>query len=149
MRQPKEREALKKLVGNWRVDIKFTMPDGKVFAGKGTYQVKTVCTGRGIYMMLKANISGLGEYEEHDLVGYSEEGKVHVFSLTSTGAVHDHIGNWKGDKTIEVVWKGLAEGKETVEVDTVALISPNEIHIKEVDTVEGKTVLIGDYILKK
>jgi hypothetical protein len=63
--------------------------------------------------------------------------------------VHDHVGTFKDDKTMEIVWKGLAEGKETIEAVTGTIISPNEIRFKEVDTVEGKPILIGDHILKK
>ena len=149
MERSKALEILEKFVGNWKVDIKFTMPDGNVLKGKGTWSFKSICNGLGVYMVLNADVSGLGKYEEHDLVGYSEEGKVHVFSITTTGAVHDHAGTFKDDKTIEIVWKGLAEGKETVEAVTGTIISPNEIRFKEVDTVEGKPSLIGDYVLKK
>jgi hypothetical protein len=61
-------------------------------------------------------IEGYDDYVEHDLWSFDHSmGKVHLFSVTSQGAVHDHVGNWKDDKILELKWNGIYEGTETTE----------------------------------
>ncbi len=42
-------------------------------------------------------------------------GKVHLFGITSEGEAHDHIGNWKDEKTLELKWRGTFEDQELEE----------------------------------
>jgi hypothetical protein len=113
MEAPKEAEGLKKFLGEWSMSIVFVMADGTVVKGKAIAKCELVSLGRGIHIVMKGEMEGIGEYEEHDLVSFfKEDGKVHFFSVTSTDAVHDHIGNWVDDSTLVVDWRGLTSGKE-------------------------------------
>ncbi len=126
------------------------MPDGSVLSGKGTVVAEPICSDCGIKTTMKADLDGMGAYEEHDLWGYdSNTGKLHFYSITSSGAVHDHQGSWRNERTMKFRWKGLSEGKTTIEDVVIEFASPNEIHVHETNTIEGKPGPLFDYFLKR
>ena len=150
-KEPDQVMSVKKLVGDWKLNIRITMPDGSILNGSGKAQGRLIAMGQGVHIILKATIPGLGDIEEHDLVGFNASGdqRIHFFSLISTGTTHDHVGAWRDDKTMEVRWEGIEDGKEVIETDVFTWISPGELHIRQEETVEGQTGLTGEYILKK
>jgi len=110
MKQPKELEALKRLVGEWAIGIALKTSDGKLFSGCGVMTAKEAASGFGGSAELDIHIEGYYDYVEHDLWSFDRwTGKVHLFSVTSSGAVHDHVGVWKDDETLTLQWSGIYE----------------------------------------
>ena len=143
-------ELLSRLVGDWTVDLAAKMPDGTSLRGKGTVRATELSLDRGIRTEIRLDAEGMGAYHEDDLWGFDQwEKKIHFYSITSTGAVHDHSGTWKDDKTLELHWEGLYEGKPATEDVTMKWVSDSEIRVHEVDTSEGQPGPVFDYILKK
>jgi len=141
---------LRRLVGDWTVDLTAKMPDGTSLKGKGTVRATELSMDRGIRSELQAGVPGMGAYHEDDLWGFDQwQEKIHFYSVTSTGAVHDHSGTWKDDKTLELHWEGLYEGKPATEDIVLTLVADNEIRVHEIDTSEGQPGPVFDYILKK
>ena len=96
------------------------------------------------------DVEGLGKYVEQDLWGYQRwEKKVHLYSITTTAAVHDHAGNWKDDNTLVFHWEGLNEGKPSAEDLTLKWVSADEITGHEVDIANGEVEMEIDYIFKR
>jgi len=141
---------LGRLVGDWTVDLTARMPDGTSMHGKGAVRATELSMDRGIRTEMRLDAEGLGAYHEDDLWGYDQwERKIHLYSITSTGAVHDHSGAWKDDKTLELHWQGLYEGKPATEDIVLTWTGENEIRVHEVDTSQGNLGPVFDYVLKK
>jgi hypothetical protein len=150
IKQPKELELLKRLVGEWAVGIAMKTSDDKVFSGCGTMTAKEVASGFGVNTEFDMHIEGYADYLEHDLWSFDRwTGKVHLFSVTSSGAVHDHVGAWKDDETLALHWSGIYEDTQTVEDITLSWQSNDEIRIIETDSSEGKTSMTTEYVLKR
>lgn len=146
----RELELLQKLIGDWTVDLTAKMPDGTSLQGKGTVKASGLSMDRGVYTEMRLDVPGMGPYHEDDLWGFDQwENKMHLYSITSTGAAHDHSGRWKDEKTLEFHWEGLYEGKPATEDTSLTWVSGREIHVHEVDTSEGQTGPVFDYIVKK
>ena len=146
----REIEMLKRLVGDWSVELTGKMPDGTSLKGNGTVRAIELSMDRGIRTEMRLDAEGMGAYHEDDLWGYDQwEKKIHLYSVTSSGAVHDHSGTWKDDKTLHLRWEGLYEGKPSTEDVVMTWTRDNEIRIHEVDTSEGQPGPVFDYILKK
>ncbi len=150
MDQPKELELLKQLVGEWTMGIVMKTGDSKIASGCGTMTAKETAYGLGISTEMNMHIEGYDDYAEHDLWSFDRwTSKVHLFSVTSSGAVHDHVGEWKDDKTLELKWAGIYEDTQTKEDITVQWLSKDEIRIHEKDQSEDKTTITFDYVLKR
>ena len=146
----KEIGLLEKLIGEWNVDLVAKMPDGTSLQGSGIVRATKLSMDRGIRTEMKADVPGMGSYHEDDLWGFDQwENKIHFYSITSTGAVHDHSGTWKDDETLELHWKGLYEGKPSTEDVVVKLVGDKEIRVHEIDTSEGQSGPAFDYVMKK
>ena len=49
----------------------------------------------GINSEIDTHVEGYEDYYENDLWSFDRaNGKLHVFSITSEGDTHDHVGNW-------------------------------------------------------
>ena len=143
-------ELLSRLVGDWTVDLAAKMPDGSSLRGKGTVRATELSLDRGIRTEIRLDAEGMGAYHEDDLWGFDQwEKKIHFYSITSTGAVHDHSGTWKDDETLELHWQGVYEGKPATEDAAMKWVSDSEIRVHEVDTSEGQPGAVFDYVLKK
>lgn len=149
IKQPKELELLKRLVGEWAVGIAMKTSD-KVATGCGTMIAKEVASGFGISAELDMHIEGYDDYFEHDLWSFDRgTGKVHLFSVTSQGDVHDHIGNWQDDKNLSVKWLGNYEGQEASEEILLTWLSKDEIRIHENVSTNGQATVSSDYVIKR
>ena len=150
IQQPKELQLLKQLVGEWAVGIAMKLPNDKVVSGCGTITAKEVDSGLAISSEANMHIEGYDDYLEHDLWSFDREtGKIHLFSVTSSGDAHDHVGGWKNDKTLELKWNGKYEGKDTAEDISLTCLTEDEIRVHEVDSSEGKISVTTDYVLKR
>jgi hypothetical protein len=146
----REIEMLKRLVGDWSLELTAKMPDGSSLEGKGTARASELSLDRGIRTEIRAEIQGMGAYHEDDLWGYDQwEKKIHFYSVTSSGAVHDHSGTWEDDKTLHFRWEGLYEGKPSTEDVVMTWTGDNEVRVHEVDTSEGQQGSVFDYVLRR
>jgi len=146
----KEIEMLKKLVGDWNVDLTAKMPDGTSLEGKGTARAMELSLDRGVSTEIRLDVPGMGAYHEDDLWGFDQwQKEMHLHSITSTGAVHDHTGAWRDDKTLEFRWKGVYEGKPATEHVIMTWTGDDEIRVHEEDTSDGQAGPVFDYTLKR
>ena len=74
---------------------------------------------------------------------------MHLFSVTSQGDAHDHVGEWTDDKTLEFSWKGCYEKEDLEEKIRVNWVSKDQIEVKEIDYSKGKIKLSANYVLKR
>jgi len=146
----REIEMLKSLVGDWSVDVTAKMPDGTSLQGKGTVRACELSLDRGIRTEMELDVPGMGAYHEDDLWGFDQwVKKMHMYSITSSGAVHDHSGTWEDDKTLHFRWEGIYEGKPATEDVVLTWAEDGEVRVHEVDTSEGQPGPVFDYVLRR
>ena len=148
--QFKALELLKQLIGEWAVGIAMKTSNSKVLSGCGTMTAKEMPSELGVNSEMDMHIKGLDDYLENDLWSFDRtDGKVHLFSVTSQGEVHDHIGDWIDDRTLELSWKGCYEKEDLEEKITVNWINKDQIEVKEADYSKGKIKLSVAYVFKR
>jgi hypothetical protein len=148
LKQPKELQLLKQLIGEWSVGIAMKVSEDKVVAGCG--EMTAVEIQSGINSEIDTHIEGYEDYYENDLWSFdSATGEVHLFSVTSEGDNHDHVGKWIDDSTLELHWRGTYEDQEMEEHITAKWVSKDQIELRETNYKQGKPVLYTDYIFKR
>lgn len=141
---------LEQLVGERIEGIAMKTSNGKVLSGCGTMTAKEMPSQLGINSEMDMHIEGVDDYVENDLWSFDQAtGKVHLFSVTSQGDAHDHVGNWIDDKTFELSWKGSYEKEDLEEKIIVNWVSKNQIELKETDYSKGKIKLNANYVFKR
>jgi hypothetical protein len=146
---PEDARKLERFIGNWTIEATLTL-EGTPLRGNGTWLFERAAGGWGIRGRLEADFEGMGAYREDDLVGYDvETGTFHIYSLTNSSAVHDHLAKWEDGNTLVLEYDGLQEGKKYREEATCRFISDDEIHMQETDYVEGQTTMTMSLILRK
>ncbi len=102
MEPVKENRDLMRMVGNWKVTSAHPRARKRSLAGEGTITSQRISLGNGVHSIMKVKFVGIGPYEEHELWAYDpSEKKMHFYSVSSTGAVRDHVGHWTGDDSLE------------------------------------------------
>ena len=64
---------------------------------------------------------------------------MHLFSINSEGEVHDHVGNWINENTLEVYWRGTFEDQELEEKITAKWVTKDQIELKEISLSLGQS----------
>ncbi|MGD6933539.1 MAG: hypothetical protein ACQCN5_04975 [Candidatus Bathyarchaeia archaeon] len=143
-------EQLKNLVGEWSVGVALKIPNYKTLTGCGTLIAKILDSNLGISTQMDLHVEESEDYFEDALWSFDRDsGKIRVFSLTSRGDVHDHVGGWIDDKHLKVKWVGRYEGKPASEEITFNWISKNEIRIFETETLQDQPDVHIEYVLKR
>jgi hypothetical protein len=139
MEPSKEIEQLKrKLVGLWDVELTRTMPGGQKVTGTGILLAKEAALGHAIGAEYALSIPGADPYEEAEFWWFDrQDNKFHLFCVNSREESRDQVGTWKNANTLVLEWSGVKEEKESSFVLTFTWISPDEIHVLKVDTVQG------------
>jgi hypothetical protein len=146
--QTKEEALLKQLIGEWSVGIAMKTSEDKVVAGCG--EMTAVEIQPGINSEIDTHIEGYEDYYENDLWTFDPAtGEVHLFSLTSEGQTHDHVGKWRDDSTLELHWRGTFEDQEQEEHITAKWVNKDQIELRETHYSRGKPVLTTDYVFKR
>jgi hypothetical protein len=149
IQQPKELELLKQLIGEWAVGIVMKTPNGKVISGCGEMTATEIFQA-GINSEINAHLEGYEDYYENDLWSFDRpSGKVHLFSITSEGDNHDHVGSWKNDRTLELNWRGTFEDQELEEQIIIKWLSRDQIEVREINYSLNEISLITDYVFKR
>lgn len=147
--QPKELELLKQLVGEWNVGLAMKISDDKIVSGFGEMSAVEI-SDLGVNSEINTRIEGYDDFYENDLWSFDQgSGKVHLFSITSEGDAHDHVGTWIDDKTLDLNWRGTFEDQELEEKIVIKWISKNQIELKESNYQLGKLKFIIDYVFKR
>jgi len=148
LKQQKEGELLKQLIGEWQVGIAMKTSDDKVVSGCG--EMSAVETESGINSEINTQIEGYEDYYENDLWSFdSDKGEVHLFRTTSEGQIHDHVGKWKDETTLELKWHGTFEDQEQEKHILAKWVSKDHIELRETNYSHGKPLLETDYVFKR
>lgn len=148
---PKELELLKQLIGEWNVGIAMKVGDDndRVVSGCGEMSAVEI-PDLGINSEINSHIEGYDDFYENDLWSFDQQsGKVHVFSMTSEGDAHDHIGGWKDDRTLELHWRGTFEDQEIEEHIVARWITKDQLELRENSFAFGKLKFTTDFVFKR
>ena len=147
-KQPKEAQLLKQLIGEWLVGIAMKTPDEKVVAGCG--EMTAVETESGINSEINTEIEDYEDYYENDLWSFDPtKNEVHLFRTTSEGQIHDHVGKWKDETTLELKWQGTFEDQEQEKHIIAKWVTKDQIELRETNYSHGKQILETDYVFKR
>lgn len=147
----KELELLKQLIGEWNVGIAMKVGDEneKVVSGCGEMTAVEI-PNIGINSEINTRVEGYDDFYENDLWSFDQQtGKIHVFSMTSEGDAHDHVGVWNDDKTLELHWRGTFEDQEMEEHIVARWASKDQLELKETNYSLGKLKFTTDYVFKR
>jgi hypothetical protein len=148
MKQPRGEELLKQLIGEWQVGVALKTPDQQIVSGCG--EMTSEETAAGINSEVNTKIDGYEDYYENDLWSFDPaKGEVHLFSMTSEGEIHDHVGKWINDSTLELEWHGTFEDQEQAEHIHVKWVSEDQIELRETNYSHGKKLLETEYVFKR
>jgi hypothetical protein len=149
--QDEETENLvKRLKGDWKVSVTRSKPDGSVSNGKGKIRTSDLISRKGIRGTLELNVDGGERYSEDNLWAVDPSTrKVHNYSIKSDGSVHDHVGEWKDDSSLDLHWEGTYQDRPVMEDYEYRWVSPKEIRVHKVDRSEGEEVFVSDYVLRR
>lgn len=146
---PKELELIKQLIGEWSVGIALRTADGKVASGCGEMTAVAI-SPFGVNSEIDTHIEGYEDYYENDLWSFDQvTQRVHLFGITSEGEAHDHVGNWKDDKTLELKWRGTFEDQEIEEYITAKWVTKDQIELKEISYSLGQERFTINYVFKR
>lgn len=121
------------MIGDWDVEAVITLPTGERVDATGTWTAREISMGKGIHSVMKLQAGGR-PIEENDLWGYDPgENKLHLFSVTSDGNVHDHGGSLGEDKVVRLRWDGTVDGGPAHEEIAIDRRSPDEVKVFSVD----------------
>ena len=149
VQQPKELELLKQLIGEWTVGIALKVNDDKIVSGCGEMSAVDIAD-LGVNSEIDTHIEGYDDFYENDLWTFDQpSGKVHLFSMTSEGEAHDHVGNWVSDDTLELSWRGTYEDQENEEKITAKWLTKDQIELKEENLSFGKVKFTTNYVFKR
>jgi hypothetical protein len=147
--QPKEIELLKQLIGEWSVGIAIKTSDGRVISGCGEMTAVEIQDSM-IDSEVDTHIEDYFDFYENDLWSFDQPtGKTHLFSVTSEGDFHDHVGNWKDPQTLELTWRGTCENQDLQEQITVRWLTKDQFELKAVRYQKSEALLITNYIFKR
>ena len=149
IQQPKELELLKQLIGEWEVGIAMKTSDEKIVSGCGE-MTATEIRDVGINSEIETHLEGYDDYYENDFWSFDRyTGEVHLFSITSEGDVHDHVGNWTDNAILELKWRGTFEDQEQEEKILAKWLNKDQIEVTEIHYSLGKELLSVNYVFKR
>ncbi len=145
----KQLELLRQLIGEWEVGIAVKTSEDKVVSGCGEMSAVEI-EKEGINSEINTHIEGYEDYYENDLWSIDlATGKVHLYSVTSEGEAHDHVGDWKDDKTLELTWRGTFEDQEMEEHILARWVDKDQFELRETNYNIGEAVMQTDYVFKR
>ena len=135
---PEQAQQLARFLGVWAVDGSLTV-EGNPLTMTGEWSFTPAAAGWGVKASLHAEIEALGAYEEDDLVGFDvETGTFHIYSLTNSAAVHDHVASWTSENILSFDYEGLQGGKAYREVGRMEFLSEHRMQAESTDYVDGE-----------
>ncbi len=145
----KQLELLRQLIGDWSVGIAMKVSEDKIVSGCGEMSAVEI-EHSGINSEINTHIEGYEDYFENDLWSTdAATGQVHLYSVTSEGEAHDHVGEWKDENTLELTWRGTFEDQDMEEHILAKWIDKDQFELKETNYQTGKKLLQTDYVFKR
>jgi hypothetical protein len=150
-RQDDEIENLvRRLKGDWKVNVTVRKPDGSTSNGKGKIRTADLLSCKGIRGTMELKVDGGKRYSEDNIWAFDPNTrKAHNYSVKSDGSVHDHVGQWKDDSSLELHWEGTYQNRPVMEDYEYRWVSPKEIRVHKIDSLEGEQVFVSDYVLRR
>ncbi len=146
---PDEAKSLGRFIGEWSIEGTLTI-EGNPLPMTGEWTFTPVAGGWGLLAVMRSQVEGLGAYEEGDLIGFDKEtGKFHIYSITNSAAVHDHVGGWTDENTFEIAYEGLQDGKAYRETAVMRVLPDGTLRLESTDYVEGDLASIIAVTLRK
>lgn len=146
---PEGAKRLERFLGEWVVEGSLTM-EGNAAPVAGHWSFVPAAAGWGLRSKFEGMIEGMGRADEDDLVGFdAETGLVHIYSLTNTGNVHDHVGDWTGADTMEFVCETTQGGAPYREVITCDFTSPTSVTFHSTEHIGGELASTFEANLRK
>lgn len=139
------RKTADALAGRWRFEGTMTLP-GSTEALRTEFAMtcRKVAGGRAAACEFKALFPGQPPMEEVQLWAYNPEDlKVHLFAVNTAGEVHDHVGTWKDDQTLEFdPLKTTDEGKPVEDSLVVTWEGPKKVRFDAVTSYPDGTLSV-------
>ena len=127
------------LVGSWSGEAE-TMESGKAPSKSRVTIDCREASGGWAVRCNAAFVSPEMKYLETDLFGYDAvTGKVHMYSVTNAGEVHDHAGTWEDPARLTVEHRGPSSGGDLIEAIKLNFEGKNALAFDVVTTVAGST----------
>ncbi len=137
--KPEQLQTLERLVGTWKGKrMRYESGDIKSDV-EVELEVRRIVDGWGLESTMVSEIPGVGEYRERDLWGYDHaEKSIHMFSVKNMGQSHDHSGAWKDEKTLRLMYTGVANGKDSVVEEIMMTFNNGHMELLNSARVNGK-----------
>ncbi|MBX7112529.1 MAG: hypothetical protein K1X87_11885 [Dehalococcoidia bacterium] len=134
---PEGAKRLEWFIGEWTIDGTLQMGEDTLPLTGGA-SILAAAGGWGLRSELVGQVQGLGTMRENDLFGFDQErGLLHMYSLTNTGNVHDHVGQWRDDGGFDLVYEGVQQGQPYREEMEVRRTGEAAFTIHDVEYVAG------------
>jgi hypothetical protein len=135
---PPEIQKLYSFEGKWTGTYDAVM-EGQKMTANASYTWSKIVDGWGMFIDEKIEIPGMPVYLGHNILGYDiGEKKYHLYTISNYAQVHDHVGDWKDDKTMYLEYNGIVDGKPYKEKIYMTLNSPDECTFEVKEYTDGK-----------
>ncbi len=146
---PEPAKKLYRFIGNWQVSGTYQR-NGAVSRIEGRFDIAPAAGGFGLLGQMRAEVEGLGSYEEVDILGYDPGcDEYHIFSVTNGADTHDHRGDFEGDGTVSLRYRGLRDGERFLEEDLIEFRSDDEFRLQVIDKVQEHVVSRIETVMKR
>lgn len=130
---PDMARKLQVFAGDYEGTISMTQGEMKS-EGKVMHINKSIADGWGVEIREVCEIKDMQTYRALNIFGYDMgTGLTHLYTVDNYADVHDHVGKWADDKTLNLEHNGMMGDKPTKEVLHIVVDSPTQYHY----TVEG------------
>lgn len=146
---PEGAKRLGWFVGEWTLGGTLQM-GGDTFPISGDWSMTAAAGGWGVRSHLQGQIEGFGAMYEDDLLGFDQEsGLIHLYSLTNTGNVHDHVGPWREDGDFDLVCEGTQQGQAYHEAIEFRCDGDRRFTVRSVERVGGEVASVMEAVLTR
>jgi hypothetical protein len=134
----KEMSKFMNYTGTFEGDASLSL-NGKTTTFKLRHMNKQVAQGFGLECDEAADIPEMGHYDAVNIFGF-EPGKnvLRLYTVSNMGDTHDHWGKWTDEKTFDLTYEGLQDGKKCVEKIHCVFDNPTSYHFTSETTVGGE-----------
>jgi hypothetical protein len=141
MEAPQPAQEVAKLMawtGTFEGEASVSM-NGKTTPFKLKHMNRQASQGWALICEEKADIPEMGRYEAVNIFGFDAGKKMlHLYTVSNMGDTHDHWGKWTNDKTFDMKYEGMQDGKPMVETIHCVFDSPTQYHFTSETKVGGQ-----------
>lgn len=146
---PEAVQRLGRLAGRFEGTATYTA-GGKTIEFTLRQESRLSAGGWGLETIESADSPDLGHYASVNIFGFDPgRGQMHLYSVTSLGECHDHIGNWLSDSQAYFREEGYLDGKPMIEEIPLTIVSANEYRFRSVTRVAGEVSGVLEATMKR